>query len=148
MATTSVESPTYNLGGSVTLSRLPNGDFKVTNNTNFTLAGASLGRRLQSNVPLGAVLKPGQSVNVARKELEGPGEPGQPSFDVGWGFRLNDQIENGFSDESAVLKGSDYYFKARIVDVPNAIKLDNKPLKVVRSQRMLFLRCAETAISK
>ena len=148
MATTSVESPTYDLGGSVNLSRLPNGDFKVTNNTNFTLAGASLGRRLQSNVPLGAVLNPGQSVNVARKELEGPGGPGQPSFDVNWGFTLNDQIENGFSDQSAVVDGSDYYFKARIVDVPNAIKLDDKPLKIVRSQRMLFLRCAETAISK
>jgi len=47
-----------------------------------------------------------------------------------------------------VLNGSDYYFKARIVDVPNAIKLDNKPLKIVRSQRMLFLRCSETAIRK
>ena len=148
MATTSVESPTYDLGGSVNLSRLPNGDFKVTNDTNFTLAGASLGRKLQNNIPLGAVLNPGQSVNVARKELEGPGEAGQPSFDVGWGFRLNDQIQSGFSDESAVLNGSDYYFKARIVDVPNAIKLDNKPLKIVRSQRMLFLRCSETAISK
>jgi hypothetical protein len=147
MATTRVESPTYDLGGSVNLSRLPNGDFTVTNNTNFTLAGASLGRKLQNNIPLGAVLNPGQSVNVARKELEGPGEPGQPSFDVGWGYTLNDQIENGFSDESAVLKGSDYYFKARIVDVPNAIKLDNKPLKVVRSQRMLFMRCSESAIS-
>ena len=148
MATTSVESPTYNLNGSVNLSRLPNGDFKVTNNTNFTLAGASLGRKLQHNVSLGAVLKPGQSVNVARTELEGPGGPGQPSFDVGWGFSINDQIERGFSDESAVLNGSDYYFKARIVDVPNAIKLDNKPLKIVRSQRMLFLRCSETAIRK
>ena len=148
MATTSVESPSYNLGGSVNLSRLPNGDFKVTNNTKYTLAGASLGRRLQSNVPLGTVLKPGQAVNVARKELEGPGGPGQPSFDVGWGFTLNDQIENGFSDQAAVLNGSDYYFKARIIDVPSSIKLDNKPLKIVRSQRMLFLRCAETAISK
>jgi hypothetical protein len=148
MATTSVESPTYNLSGSVNLSRLPNGDFKVTNNTNFTLAGASLGRKLQNNVSLGAVLKPGQSVNVARKVLEGPGGRGQPSFDVGWGFSLNDQIERGFSDESAVLNGSDFYFKARIVDVPNVIKLDNKPLKIVRSQRMLFLRCSETAISK
>ena len=148
MATTRVESPTYDLGGSVNLSRLPNGDFKVTNNTNFTLAGASLGRKLQNNISLGAVLKPGQAVNVARKELEGPGEPGQPSFDVGWGYTINDQIENGFSDQAAVLNGSDYYFKARIVDVPNAIKLDNKPLKIVRSQRMLFLRCAETAISK
>jgi hypothetical protein len=147
MATTSVESPTYNLSGSVNLSRLPNGDFKVTNKTDFTLAGASLGRKLQNNVSLGAMLKPGQSVNVARTELEGPGGPGQPSFDVGWGFSINDQIERGFSDESAVLNGSDYYFKARIVDVPNAIKLDNKPLKIVRSQRMLFLRCSETAIS-
>ena len=148
MATTSVESPTYNLGGSVNLSRLPNGDFAVTNNTNFTLAGASLGRRLKSNVALGAVLNPGQTVNISRKDLEGPGGPGQPSFDVGWGFTLNDQIENGFSDQTAVLNGSDYYFKARIVDVPNVIKLDNQPLKVVRSQRMLFLRCAETAIRK
>jgi hypothetical protein len=148
MATTSVESPTYNLSGSVNLSRLPNGDFKVTNNTNFTIAGASLGRKLQHNVSLGAMLRPGQSVNVARTELEGPGGPGQPSFDVGWGFSLNDQIESGFSDASAVLNGSDYYFKARIVDVPNAIKLDNKPLKIVRSQRMLFLRCSETAIRK
>ncbi len=148
MATTSVETPSYNLGGSVNLSRLPNGDFTVTNNTNFTLAGASLGRRLQSNVPLGAVLNPGQSVNVARKELEGPGETGQPSFDVGWGFTLNDQIENGFSDQSAVVDGSDYYFKARIVDVPSTIKLDSKPIKIVRSQRMLFLRCSDTAIRK
>ena len=148
MATTRVESPTYDLGGSVNLSRQPNGDFTVTNNTNFTLAGASLGRKLQNNIPLGAVLKPGQAVNIARTELEGPGEPGQPSFDLGWGFSLNDQIESGFSDESAVLNGSDYYFKARIMDVPNAIKLDNKPLKIVRSQRMLFLRCSETAISK
>ncbi len=148
MATTSVESPTYDLGGSVNLSRLPNGDLKVTNNTNFTLAGAFLGRRLYSNVSLGAVLKPSQSVTIARKELEGPDGHGQPSFDVGWGYTIHDQIENGFSDQAAVLNGSDYYFKARIVDVPNAIKLDNKPLKIVRSQRMLFLRCAETAISK
>lgn len=148
MATTRVESPTYDLGGSVNLSRLPNGDITVTNNTSFTLAGASLGRRLKSNIALGAVLKPGQSVIVARKELEGPGGPGQPSFDVGWGFTLNDQVESGFSDQSAVVDGSDYYFKARIVDVPRGIKLDNKPLKVVRSQRMLFMRCAETAIRK
>jgi hypothetical protein len=148
MATTRVETPSYNLGGSVNLSRLPSGDYKVTNNTNFTLAGASLGRRLKSNVALGAVLNPGQSVNVARKDLEGPGGPGQPSFDVGWGFTLNDQIENGFSDQSAVVDGSDYYFKARIVDVPSSIKLDSKPLKIVRSQRMLFLRCSDTAIRK
>ncbi len=148
MATTSVETPSYNLGGSVNLSRLPNGDFAVTNNTNFTLAGASLGRRLSANVSLGAVLKPGQSVTVARSAILGPGSTGQPSFDVGWGFTLNDQIENGFSDQSAVVDGSDYYFKARIVDVPSSIKLDSKPLKIVRSQRMLFLRCSDTAIRK
>ena len=148
MATTSVESPTYDLGGSVNLSRLPNGDFKVTNNTNFTLAGASIGRQLHNNVSLGGVLNPGQTVIVSQKELQGAGSPGQPSFDLGWGFSLNDQIESGFSDESAVLNGSDYYFKARIMDVPNAIKLDNKPLKIVRSQRMLFLRCSESAISR
>jgi hypothetical protein len=148
MATTSVDSPTYDLGGSVNLSRLPSGDYKVSNNTTFSLSGASLGRRLGNNVPLGGVLKPGQSAIVSQKELQGAGSPGQPSFDVGWGFTLNDQIENGYSDASAVLGGSDYYFKARIVDVPNAIKLDGKPLKIVRSQRMLFLRCSETAISK
>lgn len=148
MATTSVESPTYNLGGSVNVSRLPNGNIKVTNNTSFTLAGASLGRRLKSNIALGVVLTPGQSVNVSRKDLEGPGGPEQPSFDVGWGFTLNDQIENGFSDQSAVVDGSDYYFKARIIDLPSTIKLDSKPLEIVRSQRMLFLRCAETAITK
>ena len=148
MATTSVESPTYDLGGSVNLSRLSNGDFKVTNNTNFTLAGASLGRKLRNNIPLGAVLNPGQTAIVSQKELQGAGSAGQPSFDVGWGFAINDQIESGFSDESAVLNGSDYYFKARIVDVPNAIMLDNKPLKIVRSQRMLFLRCSESAIGR
>ena len=148
MATTSVESPSYDLGGSVNLSLLPNGDFTVTNNTNFTLAGPSLGRRLSSNVGLGTFLKSGQSVTVKRGVLLGPGSPGQPSFDVGWGFTLNDQIESGFSDHSAVIDGSDYYFKARIMDVPSGIKLDGKPLKIVRSQRMLFLRCGESGLTK
>ncbi|MEY3764568.1 MAG: hypothetical protein RLZ42_1228 [Armatimonadota bacterium] len=145
MATTSVDSPTYDLGGSVMLSRLPNGDYKVTNNTTFTLSGASLGRRLGNNVSLGGVLNPGQTAIVSQKELQGAVSPGQPSFDVGWGFTLNDQIENGYSDAMAVLGGSDYYFKARINDTPSSIRLDGKPLKIVRSQRMLFLRCSETA---
>ena len=148
MATTSVESPSYDLGGSVNLSLLPNGDFTVTNNTNFTLAGPSLGRRLSSNVGLGTVLHPGHSVTVKRSVLLGPGSPGQPSFDVGWGFTLNDQLESGFSDHSAVIDGSDYYFKARIMDVPSGIMLDGKPLKIVRSQRMLFLRCGESGLTK
>jgi hypothetical protein len=130
------------------LSRLSNGDYKVTNTTTFTLSGASLGRRLGNNVSLGGVLKPGQTAIVSQKELQGAGSPGQPSFDVGWGFTLNDQIENGYSDAMAVLGGSDYYFKARINDTPSSIKLDGKQLKIVRSQRMLFLRCSETAISK
>lgn len=148
MATTSVESPSYDLGGSVNLSRQANGDFRVTNNTTFSLAGASLGRRLYTNVSLGPVLNPGQSVTVKRSVLLGPGNPGQPSFDVGWGFTLNDQLESGFSDQSAVENGSDYYFKARIMDVPSGIKLDDKPLKIVRSQRMLFLRSGESGLTK
>lgn len=148
MATTSVESPTYNLSGSVDVRKLSNGDLKVTNKTPFILSGASLGRTLGNNVSVAATMKPGETAIVSRREFNGPGSPGQPSFDVGWGFTLNQQIENGYSDASAVLNGSDYYFKARIMDIPSTVKLDGNPLNIVRSQRMLFLRCSETAIRK
>lgn len=148
MATTSAESPTYDLGGSIDVRKLANGDLKVTNKTPFILSGASLGRTLGNNVSIAATMHPGQSAVISRHEFNGPGSPAQPSFDVGWGFTLNQQIENGYSDASAVLNGSDYYFKARIMDIPNAIKLDGKPLNIVRSQRMLFLRCEETGILK
>ncbi len=148
MATTSAESPTYDLGGSVDVRKLLNGDLKITNKTPFILSGASLGRTLGNNVAIAASMKPGQSAVVSRREFNGPGSPGQPSFDVGWGFTLNQQIENGYSDAFAVLNGSDYYFKARIMDIPSSVKLDGKPLNIVRSQRMLFLRCEETGILK
>lgn len=148
MASINVESPTFDMQGSVDVRKLASGDLKVTNNTPFILSGASLGRTLGNNVTVAATMKPGQSAVVSRREFNGPGSPGVPSFDVGWGFTLNQQIENGFSDQTAVLSGSDYYFKARIMDVPSSIKLDGKPLNIVRSQRMLFLRCEETGILK